>query len=68
MVRRLAALALWGYFAWYLGAMLADITGSSPVVGPVAGALTVAVGAIQWGRAHRRNRVAVAAPELQPTH
>jgi hypothetical protein len=54
MLRRIVALALWTYFAWYLGAMLATFTGGPAVVGPIAAVLTAAVGAIGWVRSSRR--------------
>ena len=35
MFRRIVALALWTYFAWYLGAMLAAFTGGPTALGPM---------------------------------
>jgi hypothetical protein len=54
MFRRLAALALWSYFAWYLAATLASFTDAPAAAGPIAAALTAAVAAIGWARAGRR--------------
>ena len=54
MFRRIVALALWTYFAWYLGAMLAAFTDGPAVVGPIAAILTAAVGVIGWVRSSRR--------------
>ena len=54
MLRRIVALALWTYFAWYLGAMVATFTGGPAVVGPIAAVLTAAVGVIGWARSSRR--------------
>lgn len=50
MLRRMTALALWAYFAWYLGALIADATGLSPLVGPVAAAATGAFALYDWHR------------------
>lgn len=54
MIRRLAALALWTYFAWYLGAMLATFTGGPDIAGPIAAVLTAAIGLVGWVRIARR--------------
>jgi hypothetical protein len=54
MIRRLAALALWTYFAWYLGAMLATFTGGPAVAGPIAAVLTAGLGLVGWVRTSRR--------------
>lgn len=54
MLRRIVALALWTYFAWYLGAMVATFTGGPAAVGPIAAILTAAVGVIGWVRSSRR--------------
>lgn len=54
MIRRLVALALWTYFAWYLGAMLATFTGGPDVAGPIAAVLTSGLGLVGWVRMSRR--------------
>jgi len=54
MTRRLVALALWSYFAWYLGATLATFTGGPAVAGPIAAVLTAGVGVFGWVRSGRR--------------
>ncbi len=54
MIRRFVALALWTYFAWYACAVLAAYIGGPAIAGPIAAALTAAVGAIGWMRASRR--------------
>lgn len=54
MTRRLVALALWTYFAWYLGAMLATFTGGPTVAGPIAAVLTAGLGLLGWVRMSRR--------------
>ena len=54
MFRRLVALALWTYFAWYLGAMLATFTGGPAIAGPIAAVLTAGVGLVGWVRITRR--------------
>jgi hypothetical protein len=54
MIRRLVALALWTYFAWYLGAMLATFTGGPAVAGPIAAVLTAGLGLVGWVRMSRR--------------
>ena len=67
MIRRIVALALWTYFAWYLGAMVAAFTDGPSVAGPIAGFLTAAAGAYGWMRTTRRP---AARPTLEasPTH
>ena len=54
MIRRLVALGLWTYFAWYLGAMLATFTGGPAVAGPIAAVLTAGLGLVGWVRMSRR--------------
>jgi hypothetical protein len=54
MTRRFVALALWTYFAWYLGAMLATFTGGPAVAGPIAAVLIAGVGLVGWVRSSRR--------------
>ena len=51
MTKRLVALALWTYFAWYLGATLAALFDGPQVVGPIAAFLTAVIALIGWGRA-----------------
>ncbi len=38
MTKRLVAALLWFYTGWYAGAMLADLFGVSPALGPLIGA------------------------------
>lgn len=38
MTKRVLAAMLWFYTGWYAGAMLADIIGVSPFLGPLIGA------------------------------
>ena len=54
MFRRIVALTLWTYFAWYLGAMLAAFTGGPTALGPMLASLTAAVCVIGWARSNRR--------------
>ena len=51
MTKRLLALALWTYFAWYLGATVAALFDGPQAVGPVAALLTAAMGLSGWARA-----------------
>jgi DMSO reductase anchor subunit len=68
MIRRLVALALWTYFAWYLGAMLAAFTGGSPATGPIAAVLMIAAGAIGWIRSTRHGAHPERALKAEPSH
>ena len=38
MTKRILAAILWFYTGWYAGAMLAEILGVSPAIGPIIGA------------------------------
>lgn len=38
MTKRVLAALLWFYTGWYAGAMIADIVGISPYLGPLIGA------------------------------
>ena len=38
MTKRVLAAMLWFYTGWYAGALLADMIGVSPLLGPVIGA------------------------------
>jgi hypothetical protein len=67
MIRRFAALALWTYFAWYLGAMVAAFTDGPSVVGPVAGLLTASVAVYGWLRSSHRNTPATRSLEASPS-
>jgi hypothetical protein len=67
MTRRLTALLLWSYFAWYLGATVASVMDGPTVVGPIAGALTAVVAAIGWARARRPHATTTRQLEAQPT-
>lgn len=50
MVRRSIALALWAYFGWYLGVMVAHAAGLPSWVGPVAAVTMAAVALVDWRR------------------
>ena len=56
MLRRLAAVLLWSYFAWYLGAMLAVLVSGPAVTGPLAAVLTAAVAVYGWIRRSEKTR------------
>lgn len=43
MKKRVSAALLWFYSGWYAGALVADIIGVSPVLGPFIGAATAAL-------------------------
>lgn len=43
MKKRVAAAFLWFYTGWYAGALVADIIGVSPVLGPLIGAAAAAL-------------------------
>jgi hypothetical protein len=43
MKKRLLAAFLWFYAGWYAGAILADVVGVSPVLGPLIGAVAAAL-------------------------
>jgi hypothetical protein len=43
MKKRIAAAFLWFYVGWYAGALIADISGISPVLGPLLGATAAAL-------------------------
>ena len=43
MKKRVFAAFLWFYTGWYAGAILANIVGVSPVLGPMIGAVTAAL-------------------------
>jgi hypothetical protein len=43
MKKRLLAAFLWFYCGWYAGAILADVVGVSPVLGPLIGAVSAAL-------------------------
>jgi hypothetical protein len=66
MLRRTIAAVLWGYFAWYLVALVTTAIGLPPILGPVAGVAMAAVSLHDW----RRPRAAAepaSAKELQPS-
>jgi hypothetical protein len=65
MFRRMTALALWTYFAWYLGAMLAAFTGGPTALGPILASLTAAICVIGWVRSNRRRAMSPA--NLEPS-
>jgi hypothetical protein len=67
MTRRIAALALWAYFAWYLAAMIASVIGGPAIAGPIAAVLTAALGIVGWARSRRAERRPAPQAELQPT-
>ena len=43
MKKRIAAAFLWFYTGWYGGAILADLLGVSPMLGPIIGAAAAAL-------------------------
>jgi hypothetical protein len=43
MKKRILAAFLWFYAGWYGGAILADVVGVSPLLGPIIGAVTAAL-------------------------
>jgi hypothetical protein len=43
MKKRILAAFLWFYTGWYGGALLADFTGVSPLIGPFIGAVVAAL-------------------------
>ena len=65
MIRRLTALALWTYFAWYLGATVASAFDGPAIAGPIAGILTAIVAGIGWLRSVR---VKAATPRTLEAH
>jgi hypothetical protein len=58
MTRRIVAIALWGYFGWYLASLAAVGIGLPPAIGPVGGIIMAAVAAVDW-RTLIRARAAV---------
>jgi hypothetical protein len=67
MFRRIVALALWTYFGWYLGAMLAAFVGGPSGMGLAVGTAFATVAAWGWIRGARDRRAAGAAThELKP--
>lgn len=43
MKRRILAIFLWFYAWWYAGAIVADVLGVSPMLGPIIGAVAAAL-------------------------
>lgn len=43
MKKRALAALLWFYSAWYVGAMIAEILGLSPALGPILGTAAAAI-------------------------
>lgn len=56
MLRRSIALALWTYFAWYLGAMVSSATGLPPLIGPLGGLAMAAFALYDWRRPRHTKR------------
>jgi hypothetical protein len=54
MLRRMTALLLWVYFAWYLVGLIAAATGLPSSLGPMAAALMAVLAVVDW-RSLRRN-------------
>lgn len=50
MLRRALALALWGYFGWYLGSLVATFTGTPSIIGPLMGVIVAAIAVVDWRR------------------
>jgi hypothetical protein len=59
MFKRSVALALWTYFGWYLGGMVAVFTGLPSALGPAVGIATAVVGIVGWRRLSTRGARAV---------
>jgi hypothetical protein len=66
MLRRTIALILWAYFAWYLGALVANAAGLPSVIGPMAALAMAAFAVYDWRRPRNVPRPAPA-KELQLT-
>lgn len=67
MTKRILAAMLWFYAGWYAGAVLADMFGVSPLLGPVIG---VAAAALIVGDPRRiiwTSRAATATASTAPT-
>lgn len=43
MKKRIVATFMWFYVGWYGGALIADILGVSPILGPIIGAAVAAL-------------------------
>jgi hypothetical protein len=66
MLRRTIALALWTYFAWYLGAMIASAIGLPSFIGPAAGVAMALFAVYDWRRPRAADqRQPASAQELQ---
>jgi hypothetical protein len=63
MLRRIVAMTLWTYFAWYLGAMLAAFSGGPTAIGPTLALLTAALCLAGWVRSNRRRAMSPASLE-----
>jgi hypothetical protein len=48
MTRRIVAIALWGYFGWYLASLAAVGIGLPQVIGPIGGLIIATVAAVDW--------------------
>ena len=64
MTKRLVAALLWFYTGWYAGALLADLFGISPALGPLIGAAAAGLIAVDPRRIiwKRPDAAIVAAP------
>jgi hypothetical protein len=67
MTKRILAATLWFYTGWYAGAMVAELFGISPVLGPLLGATAAMLIAgdprrIIW---RRPESVAITAPSTE---
>jgi membrane protein required for beta-lactamase induction len=67
MARRITALLLWSYFAWYLASMLASVTEGPAVAGPIAAVLTAVLGVTGWLRSRRAAQPSTPQVELHPS-
>ncbi|CAN5299405.1 hypothetical protein BH24CHL10_BH24CHL10_02040 [soil metagenome] len=56
MLRRVMALLLWTYFAWYLGALMAHAIELPSVIGPLAGVSMAVFALYGWHRPRKSPR------------
>ena len=71
MKKRAVAAVLWFYAFWYAGAMIAQVFGLSPVLGPILGAAAASLIAgdprgIIWTKTPRTTRRATPTAGAQP--
>jgi hypothetical protein len=66
MLRRTLAIALWAYFGWYLGSLVATFTGMPTAIGPATGVMVAAIALVDWRRP-RLVRQQAAGDALKPS-